>query len=46
MWGIGSAPTAQQKDAQARHTAFLFLCAYAKDPDKLALRDARNAHRT
>jgi TetR/AcrR family transcriptional regulator, mexJK operon transcriptional repressor len=35
MWGIGSAPNARERDAQARHAATLFLRAYAKNPEKL-----------
>jgi AcrR family transcriptional regulator len=39
MWGISNAPTARQKDAQARHAATVFLRAYARDPDGLVPRE-------
>lgn len=35
MWGLSTAPTMQQKEAQARRGALFFLRVYARDPDKL-----------
>jgi TetR/AcrR family transcriptional regulator, mexJK operon transcriptional repressor len=39
MWGLNAAPTAKEKDAQARRGALLFLRAYAREPDVVVPRD-------
>lgn len=36
LWGMSTPPTAKEKDAQARRGAFVFLRAFAKDPDAVA----------
>jgi TetR/AcrR family transcriptional regulator, mexJK operon transcriptional repressor len=36
MWGLSTAPTTREKDAQARRGAALFLRAYARDPNAMA----------